>query len=42
MTQDEGYSHEDMKQITNQKYGSGAAEYIAKALRYYFDHVSNL
>lgn len=38
----EGYSQENLKQITDQKYGSGAAEYIAKAFRHYFDHVSNL
>lgn len=34
----EGYSQENIKQITDQKYGNGAAEYIAKAFRYYFDH----
>ena len=34
----EGYSQENIKQITDQKYGNGASEYIAKAFRYYFDH----
>lgn len=38
----EGYLHETMKHITDEKYGRGAAEYIAKAFRFYFDHVSNL
>lgn len=37
----EGYSQENVKQIVDQKYGSGAAEYIAKAFRYYFEHESN-
>ena len=35
----EGYSNEEIKQITDKKYGKGAAEYIKKALRYYLDKV---
>ena len=31
----EGYRHETMKKITDQKYGSGASEYIARAFSYY-------
>ena len=38
----EGYSQENVKQITEQKYGNGAAEYIARAFRYYFNQVSNV
>lgn len=34
----EGYSQDNIKQITDQKYGNGASEYIANAFRYYFDH----
>lgn len=34
----EGYSQENIKQITDQKYGMGASEYIANAFRYYFVH----
>lgn len=33
----EGYSREMVKKITDEKYGRGASEYIAKALRYYFN-----
>ena len=32
----DAYSHEAIKQITDEKYGSGAAEYIVKAFTYYF------
>lgn len=38
----EGYSQENVKQITEQKYGNGAAEYIARAFCYYFNQVSNV
>lgn len=34
----EGYRHETMKKITDKKYGSGASEYIARAISYYFDN----
>ena len=34
----EGYNRDLIKKITDQKYGSGASEYIAKALKFYFDN----
>lgn len=34
----ESYENEICKGITDQKYGAGASDYIAKALRYYFQH----
>lgn len=31
----DSYSHDTVRNITDQKYGAGASEYIARALRYY-------
>ncbi|MBC8529075.1 MerR family transcriptional regulator [Christensenellaceae bacterium NSJ-44] len=34
----DSYGNDEVIQFTEQKYGEGAAEYIARALRYYFHH----
>lgn len=34
----DSYGNDEVIQFTEQKYGEGAAEYIARALRYYFYH----
>lgn len=35
----ESYSRDMVKKIMDEKYGMGSSEYIAKALRYYFDKI---